>query len=108
MSAKRISKPSVAPERPVRGRANLEKLRRVSDREIRRSSPPELADLPGDFWSDAVVVNPVPKQPISLRVDRDVLAWFKNQGPRYQSRINAVLRSYVVAMRERSNRRGAA
>jgi len=108
MSAKRTSKPPVAPESPVRGRADLAKLRRVTEREIRRTAPSELADLPDDFWTAAVVVNPVPKQPISLRVDRDVLAWFKNQGPRYQSRINAVLRSYVVAMRERMNRRGAA
>ena len=108
MSAKRISRPSVAPDGPVRGRAELAKLRRVSEREIRRTSPPELADLPGNFWGDAVVVNPAAKQPISLRIDRDVLAWFKNQGPRYPSRSNAVLRSYVGVMRERSNRRGAA
>jgi uncharacterized protein (DUF4415 family) len=108
MSVKRTSKPRAAGERLVRGRADLAKLRRVSDREIRRPSPPELRGLPDDFWTGAVVVNPEPKQPISLRVDRDVLAWFKRQGPRYQSRINAVLRSYVVAMRERSGRRGAA
>jgi len=108
MNAKRISKRPVEPEKAVRGRAHLAKLRRVTEREIRRTSPPELAGLPADFWTEAVVVDPVPKQPISLRVDRDVLAWFKDQGPRYQSRINAVLRSYVVAMRERLNRRGAA
>jgi uncharacterized protein (DUF4415 family) len=39
----------------------------------------------------------VAKQPISLRVDIDVLAWFKKQGPRYQSRMNAVLRAYMSA-----------
>ena len=104
MSAKRISKRPVEPEKAVRGRADPAKLRGVSEREIRRTSPPELADLPADFWTQAVVVDPVPKQPISLRVDRDVLAWFKDQGPRYQSRINAVLRSYVAAMRKGSNR----
>ena len=108
MSARRTSTQSVARERPARGRASLATLRPVTDREIRRTSPPELADLPDDFWNEARVVNPVPKQPISLRVDRDVLAWFRAQGPRYQSRINAVLRSYVAAMREQSNRRGAA
>ena len=108
MSAKRTSKPLVEPERPVRGRADLAKLRRLTDAEIRRTSPPELRDLSVGFWKDAVVVNPVQKRPISLRVDRDVLDWFKEQGPRYQSRINAVLRSYVAAMRERANSRGAA
>jgi uncharacterized protein (DUF4415 family) len=108
MSAKRTSKPAAALDHPVRGRADLAKLRRVTDREIRRTSPRELADFPDGFWADAVVVNPVPKRPISLRVDRDVLEWFREQGPRYQSRINAVLRSYVAAMRGRSHRRGAA
>jgi len=108
MSAKHISKQSTGRDLPARGRANLGKLRRVTEREIERTSPPELAGLPDDFWNDAILVNPVAKQPISLRVDRDVLAWFKAQGPRYQSRINAVLRSYVSAMRQPAKRRGAA
>jgi uncharacterized protein (DUF4415 family) len=35
-----------------------------------------------------------PKASISLRVDQDVLEWFKQQGPGYQTRINAVLRAF--------------
>lgn len=46
------------------------------------------------------MVHPTPKQPISLRVDEDVLAWFKAQGPRYQSRMNAVLRAYMAAVQK--------
>ena len=97
MSAKRTPKPSRANSKPTRGRADLAKLRRVGERAIKRTSPPELADLPASFWDDAVLVHPVPKQPISLRLDVDVLDWFKKQGPRYQSRINAVLRAYMSA-----------
>jgi uncharacterized protein (DUF4415 family) len=108
MSVKRTSRQSIAHDRPARGRANFARLRQVSDAEIRRTSPPELADLPDGFWAEATVVNLVAKHPISLRVDRDVLAWFKAQGPRYQSRMNAVLRSYVLAMRVPRKRRGAA
>jgi len=67
----------------------------MKEQELRDSSPPELADLPRDFWHSALLVEPVRKQAISLRVDEDVLAWFKQRGPRYQSRINAVLRSYM-------------
>ena len=70
-------------------------LRRLSDTAIARTSPPELADLPVDFWDAAVPVAPVAKTPISLRVDADVLAWFRECGPRYQTRMNAVLRSYM-------------
>ncbi|HEY7879174.1 MAG TPA: BrnA antitoxin family protein [Gemmatimonadaceae bacterium] len=67
----------------------------MTDAEIARSSPEELRDLPTDFWDDAVPVLPAAKVPISLRVDSDVLAFFRETGPRYQSRINAVLRSYM-------------
>jgi uncharacterized protein (DUF4415 family) len=77
----------------------------MSEREIRATSPRELADLPPDFWARASVVEPVAKQPISLRVDSDVLDWFKAQGPRYQSRINAVLRSYMEQRRQDPKRR---
>ena len=63
-----------------RGRADLARLRRMSSVEIRATSPSELADLPDDFWNDATVVDPPAKQPISLRVDSDVLEWFRTQG----------------------------
>jgi len=95
MSDKPIKKPSKRPERPTRGRADLPRLRVVRDAEIARTSPPELADLPEAFWRGAELVAAVPKQAISLRVDEDVLTWFRSQGPRYQSRMNAVLRSYM-------------
>ena len=77
----------------------------MTDREILATSPPELRDLPDDFWAEALVVEPVGKRPISLRVDTDVLEWFKAQGPRYQSRINAVLRSYMAQRSEADKRR---
>ena len=80
---------------PSRGRADLDRLRRLSDAEVRDSSPPELSGLPHDFWDTAELVEPVRKQAVSLRIDEDVLAWFKQRGPRYQSRMNAVLRSYM-------------
>ena len=38
-----------------------------------------------------------PKTSISLRVDADVLEWYKAQGPGYQTRINAVLRAFKDA-----------
>lgn len=105
MNAKRTKKQPARSREAGRGRADLARLRRVSEREIQATSPPELADLPDDFWDDATVVEPSAKQPISLRVDTDVLRWFKTQGPRYQSRINAVLRSYMTQRRQSSRRR---
>ena len=98
VNAKRTSKPSRKNKKPRRGRAKLASLRKVTERTIQRTSPPELTDLPPDFFAKATVVHPQPKQPISLRIDEDVLAWFKKQGPRYQSRMNAVLRAYMAAV----------
>lgn len=89
---------------PSRGRADLARLRRESDAEIARTAPAELADLPDNFWDEPTLVFPTAKKAISLRVDEDVLSWFKASGPRYQSRINAILRSYVNHMRKHSHR----
>jgi uncharacterized protein (DUF4415 family) len=95
VSAKRTAKSSPRSAGPSQGRAQLAKLRRMTEAEIARTSPPELRNLPKDFWVDAVPVLPGGKVPISLRVDADVLEFFRESGPRYQSRMNAVLRSYM-------------
>lgn len=105
MSAKPSKKPSKSAEVPLRGRADLQRLRLLRDAEIERTSPPELAALPAGFWREAQLVVPVPKQAISLRVDEDVLAWFRSLGPRYQTRMNAVLRSYMQQVTPSSTRR---
>lgn len=95
MSAKRITRLPGRSTATRLGKADRAALLRMSDEEIAATSPPELADLPAGFWKDARLVVPVPKDAISLRVDRDVLNWFRQQGPRYQSRMNAVLRAYM-------------
>lgn len=51
-------------------------------------------------WSKAKWVIPQPKAAISIRLDPEVLAFFKADGPGYQSRINAVLRSYMKATKK--------
>ena len=102
MSGRSIRKPASESRRPSRGRANLSRLRQVSDAEIRRTSPSELADLPSNFWDEAELVALTPKRAISLRLDEDVLDWFRRSGPRYQTRMNAVLRMYVSRMRKRA------
>jgi uncharacterized protein (DUF4415 family) len=80
----------------------MARLRVMTEAEIERTSPPELAALPEGFWEDATLVIPASKQAISLRVDEDVLDWFRSLGPRYQTRMNAVLRSYMAQARKRS------
>jgi len=71
---------------------DLEKLKKLPDKDIDYS---DIAETDNNFWADADIVMPKKKQPISLRVDTDVVDWFKKQGKQYQSRMNAVLRSYM-------------
>jgi len=53
-------------------------------------------------WSGAEVVVPAAKQVISIRLDRDVVEYFKRTGRGYQTKINAVLRSYVQHEKHRA------
>ncbi len=55
----------------------------------------DIPPLDEDFFANAELKMPEPKQAITIRVDKDVLAWFKSQGKGYQTRINAVLRMYM-------------
>lgn len=61
-----------------------------------RADAPEV-DMPEGFWDVAKPQEPKAKKAISMRVDPDVLEFFKAQGDGYQTRMNAVLKSYVDA-----------
>lgn len=83
--------------------ASLDEIRAMKARdEIRptRSDAPEL-DLPDGFWDDAVPQEPKTKQPVTLRVDPDIIDFFKSQGQKgHLTRMHAVLRAYVDAQRK--------
>ena len=78
----------------------LEEIKSIPDAEIDYS---DIAALGPEFWQKAKVVFPHPKKSVTIRIDGDVLDWFKNAGKGYQSRMNAVLRSYMENM-ETENR----
>ncbi len=79
-------------------------FREMSDEEVERraAADPDAGVIPRGFWDKATVRMPQTKQQITLRLDRDVIAWFKRTGKGYQSRMGAVLRSYMAAKRKRS------
>lgn len=86
--------------RKHKDRTDWTRIGHQTDEEIAAAvaSDPDAAPImPIEWWRDARWVIPVKKVPLSVRLDRDVLEWFKGQGPRYQSRINAVLRAYMKA-----------
>jgi len=72
-------------------KTDWKRLAKMDDKDIDTSDIPELDD---DFFQKAEIKVP-PKQPVTLRLDSDVLVWFKSQGQGYQTRINKLLRSYM-------------
>lgn len=68
-----------------------------------RDDVPEY-DMPDGFWDNAVLQPPLVKSTISMRVDPDILEFFKSQGAGHLTRMHAVLRAYVDAQRKKSMR----
>ena len=58
---------------------------------------PDIPPTDAKFWEQAQVVLQPVKTHLSLRLDEDVVEWFKRQGAGYQTKINALLQSYVQA-----------
>lgn len=63
------------------------------------AADPDWRGIPRDWHKNAVPVLPGAKRLLSLRIDPDVLEYFRGTGKGYQTRINAVLRAYVRAAR---------
>jgi len=76
------------------GETDWERVRNMTDEEIEAaiaSDPDSDFPLEGE-WE---IIMPARKQAVSIRLDADVLNFFREEGPRYQTRINEVLRTYV-------------
>jgi len=77
-----------------RSRTNWARIDALKDSEIDFSDIPELGKA---FFKRAVLRLPEAKTAVTIRLDRQVLDWFKGKGPGYQTRINALLRAYMEA-----------
>ena len=79
------------------------KLIAMSDAEAKRraAADPDAGIIPPG-WDNAKVLLPENKQQITLRLDPEVIRFFKRTGKGYQSRMSAVLRSYVEAKGKRA------
>jgi uncharacterized protein (DUF4415 family) len=80
-----------------KGKTDWARFDAMTDEDITKAiaNDPDWAEFENIDWSDAVLVIPAKKKAISIRVDEDVLDFFKKEGDGYQRRINAVLRSYM-------------
>ncbi len=74
-------------------KTDWKRLEAMTDAEIDTSEIPELDE---DFFTHAEIKLPQ-KKSVTMRLDADVLEWFKSQGKGYQTRINRLLRKYMDA-----------
>jgi uncharacterized protein (DUF4415 family) len=85
-------------------RTDWKRVKAMSRAEVERLANRDEGPLPDDWESKVTVGLPRLKQDIHIRLDEDILEWFKAHGRGYQTRINAVLRAFVQT-RARVNRK---
>ena len=88
-----------------KSQTDLDRVDKIKDNDIDLSDNPEITP---EMFAKSIVrkgLKPVKrKAQITLRIDEDVLAWFKNQGPGYQTHINSLLKAYKEAHQEHAGR----
>jgi uncharacterized protein (DUF4415 family) len=85
-----------------KGKTDWAHVDALTDKEIEDAVRRDPDAVPLDVdWSEAVLFIPPKKKAISIRVDEDVLDYFKKEGAGYQRRMNAVLRSYMQQKRKK-------
>lgn len=108
-----MSANSMKPDRPVRfesldalplAKPLSKAVKTMSDAELQRraAADPDAQPVPPGFWESAEVIEPEGTELISLRLPRRVVNHFKGTGKGYQTRISAVLASYVDATRKKA------
>ena len=92
-----------------RGRTEIARLERMTDEEAEAAAVSDSDNPPAAaaWLKNAKLVERPRKEAISIRIDGDVLAWYRAQGSGYQSLMNAVLRSYMNHTAVRDVSRGA-
>lgn len=72
-------------------------IKSIRDEDIDYS---DISELSESFFKKAKLEMPKTKTAISLRIDSDVLEWFRSQGDKYQTKINAILKAFVNARKQ--------
>jgi uncharacterized protein (DUF4415 family) len=99
-SKERITRVTLEEAKRMKGATDYVALDAMTDEDIARAvaEDPDVASLDTD-WTKARLVLPPGKESVTLRVDRDLLAWFRGTGKGFHTRMNAVLRAYMEAHR---------
>ncbi|MCK6567720.1 MAG: BrnA antitoxin family protein [Anaerolineales bacterium] len=87
---------------------DFKRLDAMTDADIDLSDIPEVTP---EMFAKGVVkrgLKPIAKRQLTLRLDSDVIEWFKEQGDGYQTRMNALLRAYMNEHKKAMGKRVAA
>ena len=98
MRGNRTKKAKAGSKLKARTGTDWSRLGRASAASIRKGieADSEVHATDTEFWKHASVVMPAPKEIVTMRLDADLLRWFRKERG-YQTRINAILRAYVKA-----------
>lgn len=91
-------------ERLDQGRTDWKRVDALSDADVATAiaEDPDAFEVRAGWLENAMLLRPSrPKRQITVRLDEDVIDWFKSQGKGYQTRMNAVLRAYCEAQKDK-------
>jgi uncharacterized protein (DUF4415 family) len=84
-----------------KGKTDWARVDALTEKDLKQSIAADADTNIAVDWTKARLVMPRRKESVHLRIDPDVLAWFRQQGQGYLTRMNAVLRAYMDAQRPR-------
>lgn len=89
-------------DRRLKDKSDWARVDAMTEEELERVIASDSdADIPDPDWANARLIIPPRKESIHLRIDADVLAWFRKRGKGHLTRMNAVLRAYMEAHQPR-------
>jgi len=105
MSEERIVRRTLDDKR--KGKTDWARVDTMTEDELEKAARADPDAQPTDmaFWEGAEIVMPEPKERVTMRLDKEVLDWFRKGGKGYQTRMNAVLRAYMEARTSSSEKR---
>lgn len=100
MTEERITRVTLEQARKMKGLTDWARLDAMTEEEIERNAAEDPDNPPwtDEDWANAQRVDPQKHTPVWL--DRDIVDWFRDQGPHFQGRINAALREFIDARKQ--------
>ena len=89
-------------------RTDWKRVHALTDEDIAAAirDDPDTFEIEPEWFEHALMLRPArPKERITVRLDADMLDWFRTQGKGYQTRMNAVLRAYYESRKKKDGRR---